>query len=349
MYDRLKSGSWTRWFVALVIGIALFLLRRKYLGGADPPDSFWQGYTAAQVADFLRQIGPRGRSLYAWTQLTLDLVFPVIYVVCIARPLARTASPAIGPLLIWLPFVVAGFDLAENVATAYLAWTFDGRPAPLAEFASVFTRSKYAILVVSLGALLLVWLHKVRERLVYFYLARFPLLLALALLLLPVLSYTVFSNALGNLYVLGPGEMFAVSLAAVLTAAAVLVNARLVLLYGHLRFGVPQFGSPTKMPLWQPLVAFAAAWWLIGFALVRSFMEANGRDLWLLVQLLGGALSGTAAALAIVWIGESLRFLTAEPRSLERDDFREGAVTPDLVVPRQFIPTRLRQRAAPGV
>jgi len=130
MYDRLKSGSWTGWFIALVVGITLFLLRRKYLGGADPPDSFWQGYTAAQVADFLRQIGPRGRSLYAWTQLTLDVVFPVVYVVCIARPLARTAPPAIGPLLIWLPFVVAGFDLAENVATAYLAWTFEGRPAP---------------------------------------------------------------------------------------------------------------------------------------------------------------------------------------------------------------------------
>src|SRR6266850_2031227 len=142
MYDRLKSGSWIRWFIV-----------------------------------------------------------PVVYVVCLARPLARTAPPGIGPLLIWLPFVAAGFDLAENVSTAYLAWTFDGRPAPLAEFASLFTRGKYAFLVASLIALLLVWLHKVRERLVYFYLARFPLLLALALVLLPVLSGTIFSNALANLYV----------------------------------------------------------------------------------------------------------------------------------------------------
>ena len=349
MYDRLKSGSWIRWFVALVVCVALFLLRRKLLGGAETPDSFWQGYTPPQVADFLRQIGPGGRSLYAWTQLTLDVVFPVVYVVCLARPLARTAPPGIGPLLIWLPFVVAGFDLAENVSTAYLAWTFDGRPAPLAEFASLFTRSKYAFLVASLLALLLVWLHKVRERLVYFYLARFPLLLALALVLLPVLSGTIFSNALANLYVLGPWELFAVSLAAVLAAAAVLVNARLVLLYGHLRFGVPSFGSPTKMPLWQPLLALGAAWWLITFALARSFMGASGRDLWLLVQLLGGALLGTAAALAIVWIGEALRILTAEPASLDRADIREGAVTPDLVVPRQFIPAGVRQHAAPGV
>jgi len=349
MYDRLKSGSWIRWFVALVVCVALFLLRRKLLGGAETPDSFWQGYTPAEVADFLRHIGPGGRSLYAWTQLTLDVVFPVVYAVCLARPLARAASPTIGPLLIWLPFVVAGFDLAENVSTAYLAWTFDGRPAPLAEFASLFTRGKYAFLVVSLAALLIVWLHKERERLVYFYLVRFPLLLGLALLLLPVLSCTVFSNALANLYVLGPWELFAVSLAAVLAAAAVLVNARLVLLYGHLRFGVPSFGSPTAMPLWQPLLALAAAWWLIVFALARSFMEASGRDLWLLIELLGCALLGTAAALAIVWIGEALRFLTAEPVSLDRADFREGAVTPDLVVPRQFIPARVRQHAAPGV
>ena len=73
MYDRLKSGSWTRWFIALVVGVALFLLRRKYLGGVATPDSFWQGYTPGQVAEFLRQIGPAGRSLYAWTQLTLDV------------------------------------------------------------------------------------------------------------------------------------------------------------------------------------------------------------------------------------------------------------------------------------
>jgi Patatin-like phospholipase len=347
MYDRLKSGSGAPWFVALFVAFALFLLRRRLLGGAATPDSFWLGYTPAQVADFLKQIGPAGRSLYAWTQLTLDVVFPVIYVVCIGRPLARTASPAIGPLLIWLPFVVAGFDLVENVLTAYLAWTFDGRPSPLAEFASLFTRSKYAFLVVSLGALLLVWLHKARERLVYFYLARFPLLLALALVLLPVLSGTVFRNALGNLYVLGPGEMFAVSLAAVLAAAAILVNARLVLLYGRLRFGVAPFGSPTKMPLWQPLVALAAAWWLIGFAIVQSFMGASRSDLWLLLRLVGGALLGTAAAFAIVWIGEALRFLTADPASLT--DFREGVETPDLVVPRQFIPAKIREHAAPGV
>src|SRR5437867_1378332 len=238
MYDRLKSGSWIRWFVALVVCVALFLLRRKLLGGAETPDSFWQGYTPAEVA-------------------------------------------------------------------------------------SLFTRGKYAFLVVSLAAHLIVWLHKQRERLVYFYLVRFPLLLGLALLLLPVLSCTGFSNALDNLYVLGPWELFAISLAAVLAAAAVLVNARLVLLYGHLRFGVPSFGSPTAMPLWQPLLALAAAWWLIVFALARSFMEASGRDLWLLIELLGGALLGTAAALAIVWIGETLRILTAEPASLDRADFRE--------------------------
>src|SRR4029434_5130104 len=246
----------------------------KSLGGAATPDSFWLGYTPAQVASHLRQIARGGRSLYAWTQRTLDVAFPIVYVVCIARPIARTAPPAIGPLLIWLPFAVAVFDLAENVATAYLAWTFDGQPAPVAEFASLFTRSKYAFLVASLGALLLVWMHKARERLVYFYLARFPLLLALALVLLPVLSTTIFSNALANLYVLGPWEMFAVSLAAVLSAAAVLINARLVLLYGRLGCGVARFGSPTKMPLCQPLVALAAAWWLIGFAIVQSFMGA---------------------------------------------------------------------------
>src|SRR4029453_18716108 len=98
-----------------------------------------------------------------------------------------------------------------------------------------------------------------------------------------------------------------------------------VLPSGRPRFGVAPFGSPTKMPLWQPLVALGAAWWLIGFAIVQSFMGASRSDLWLLLRLVGGALLGTAAAFAIVWIGEAVRFLTAHPAPLPHSRARAEA------------------------
>lgn len=187
----------------------------------------------------------------------------------------------------------------------------------------------------------------------YAYLLRFPLVLALALLALPVLALTVLRNALANLFVLGPWELFAVSLAAVLAAATILVNARLVLLYGHLRFREAAFGSLGEISVWGPLLALGIAWWLIGFAIGRSFWEATERHVWLLPELVGCALLGTAVALGIVWIAEIVRFLLTEPPPAAAGEAAgaapQAAATPDLFFPRSFIPAVIQQRPVPAI
>lgn len=165
IYDRFRSGSFIWWLIALVVAVGLFRLRSWYLGGASTPDSLWRGYTPTDVANFLEHIGPGGRSLYAWTQLTLDAVFPIVYAVCVSRLLARTATPRIGRHVMWLPFVAAGLDYGENLSTAYLAWTFDGHPSSLASLANLFTRGKFIVLGLSLIVLAIAWLHGERGRL----------------------------------------------------------------------------------------------------------------------------------------------------------------------------------------
>ena len=83
------------------------------------------------------------------TELTLDLVFPLLYGALFAAPLARLATPGWRRWLIALPVGAAGADLLENFTIAYLAWT-----QPLAWLAYAFTLAKNILLAATLLALL---------------------------------------------------------------------------------------------------------------------------------------------------------------------------------------------------
>jgi hypothetical protein len=128
-----------------------FALRGHALGpGNDTPDSKRWGYTPEQVHDWLDRIGEPGRQLYAQTQVTLDLVFPLAYAGLWAGLLARWWSCVWARRLVWAPVLAVFADYAENFQTAYLAWTFTpGHVSPLAWGAAVATCTKWALVALS--------------------------------------------------------------------------------------------------------------------------------------------------------------------------------------------------------
>lgn len=77
-----RTASWpivALLFVLFVICAQGFELRRKSLGyeNTSLDSSFW--YSPNDARDFFNAIGERGRHIYATTQVTLDLFFPLIY------------------------------------------------------------------------------------------------------------------------------------------------------------------------------------------------------------------------------------------------------------------------------
>jgi len=119
-------------------------------------------YTPGQARDLLAALGPDGRRIYAWTEVTLDLVFPFVYGTLFGILLVRLARPPAARRLLWLPALTAAADLLENVTVAILAWTFAGRASPLAGPAAFFTAGKTVLFGVTLLAIIALAVARLR-------------------------------------------------------------------------------------------------------------------------------------------------------------------------------------------
>lgn len=171
------THSWIRswatcrcWLVliALCVGcICAFYLWREptleqYLVGVSSAedkvvlDARMEGYTPEEVHRYLEHLGREGRHFYAITELTLDLLFPLVYGALLAVMIAKLFPPCWARWLILIPLIAALADLTENSLFAYLAWTFDNRPSDVAQIARIATSVKAGgislALLLSVGA-----------------------------------------------------------------------------------------------------------------------------------------------------------------------------------------------------
>lgn len=112
---------------------------------------FW--YTPEDASKLLESLGERGRRLYAWTRVTLDVVFPVVYGTLFAVLITRLYQPEAARQLLLIPFGALVADLLENSMAAYLAWSYDGQESKLAWAALAFTLAKFLLFGISLVVL----------------------------------------------------------------------------------------------------------------------------------------------------------------------------------------------------
>jgi len=99
-----------------------------------------------------------GREFYAWTEITVDIVFPILYsfflsllIIYIFQRCFAGKSPQ---YLALLPFIAMLFDYGENVLIAFMLFKYPAKYLELASIASVFTKLKWIFLIVSLVAIL---------------------------------------------------------------------------------------------------------------------------------------------------------------------------------------------------
>ena len=120
-----------------------FAWRQNALGtSSDVPDVRF-GYTPGEIRDLFESWGADRRELYAWTQVTLDLILPLIYGTLFAVLTARLFRGELSRWAVLVPMFAALADLLENATLAFLAWSYDGRESPLAWVAAGFTVVKF--------------------------------------------------------------------------------------------------------------------------------------------------------------------------------------------------------------
>jgi hypothetical protein len=146
-------------FVAVLIVVFIlcqlgFSWRQRALGGlSEVPDARF-GYTPGEIHNLFEDWGVGRRELYARTEVTLDLAFPLVYGTLFAVFSARLFRNGLWRLAVLVPLFGALADLIENFMMAFLAWSYDGHESPLVWAAACFTEVK----IVCFGASLLLLL-----------------------------------------------------------------------------------------------------------------------------------------------------------------------------------------------
>ena len=132
--------------------LAGFEWRDARLGGLELLDTR-QWYTPEQAANLfgaLEQLDSRARAVYAWTEVSIDMVFPVAYGLLFTLLLLRLFEG--GRPFYLLPIAGAATDIFENISIAVLASTYDGAPTSWARVAAAFTLLKSGLILVTLAA-----------------------------------------------------------------------------------------------------------------------------------------------------------------------------------------------------
>lgn len=120
-------------------------------------------YDSDEVYALFRKFDRPSRQLYAWTEITVDMIFPIIY------------SLFLSLLMIWffqksfkyekygslamLPFIAMLFDYCENVLIAAMLFDYQREHFAVARVASLATKLKWSFFLLSLLAILFgIWL-----------------------------------------------------------------------------------------------------------------------------------------------------------------------------------------------
>lgn len=158
LFNQLERYATWKAIVPLIILFGLctacFQVRSAKLGGVTTLDGR-RWYTPEEARDFFQTIGERGRKLYGWTQLSLDIVYPLTYGTLFALLIICGFPREDARVLIIIPLLALLFDLGENLINAYLALQFNDRASPLSRVATVFTFVKRYLFITSMALSLL--------------------------------------------------------------------------------------------------------------------------------------------------------------------------------------------------
>lgn len=129
----------------------------------DVPDKRFS-YSPQAVDEYFSRIGASGIRLYAYTQFTLDLAFPILYTALFMCLIARWCPPAMSHWFVWAPLAIFVADIAENSCLVYLAFHRAVNVPQVARVASLCTSVKWTLVVTCAVGLLVGRLITLRRK-----------------------------------------------------------------------------------------------------------------------------------------------------------------------------------------
>ena len=152
---------WANWktiviviLIALPFNLYLFPMRsaklRELSGLTDPIIDVKFTHTPEQIYPMIKAYGEQGRPLYAVTELTVDLIYPILYnlllcsILTIVWRQALLSDDAVHKMQ-YLPLATCLADYAENISLAILLVSYPQELTAIAWAASFFTTAKWVL------------------------------------------------------------------------------------------------------------------------------------------------------------------------------------------------------------
>lgn len=115
-------------------------------------------YGATEAYDLFRDLTHEGRQIYARSEITADLIFPIVYALFLSLLIIyifqKCSLNKPQQFLAMLPFLMLLFDYGENILIALMLFDYPQPHPAVAEVASVFTKLKCTFFALSSGAIL---------------------------------------------------------------------------------------------------------------------------------------------------------------------------------------------------
>lgn len=164
--DRLleRLDRWATGRNVLLLGVVVVLFSAVILPAATSRIESYSGgveildlelhFSAAEAYSRIEAYGPRGRRLYAWTGMTLDVVYPAAYAAflsLLALYFLRRGLPGAPGVrkLALVPFLALVADILENSGIAILLVTYPTRLEGLAAVVGTVTTTKWLFVALS--------------------------------------------------------------------------------------------------------------------------------------------------------------------------------------------------------
>lgn len=154
-------------FMGFIMPIAGALMKGD-AGGPGPIDlQFF--YTPAKAYEMVASYGEYGRAFYRNTELTVDIIYPIVYTLLLSllitwlfqrglRPGGRAQRLNLVPFGAWL------FDLLENIGIVSMLAVYPSTPAVLAWATAICTMNKWLFAGASLVLIAIGLMMAIRNR-----------------------------------------------------------------------------------------------------------------------------------------------------------------------------------------
>src|SRR5215203_1330122 len=85
-------------------------------------------YDSDKAYELFEKLTPEGRQMYAWTEITVDVIFPIIYSLFLSLLMIwvfqKSSNYKSQQYLAMLPFIAILFDFCENVLIAIMLFDY---------------------------------------------------------------------------------------------------------------------------------------------------------------------------------------------------------------------------------